>query len=169
MLSIEEMLIRVVVAILLGAVVGFERELVGKEAGIRTDILVSAGAALFTIAGIMVHYVIGLPADGSNFLNEVMGSARGIAIIAGIVTGIGFLGAGLIIKNDDRVMGVTTAASVWFVAAAGMLAGLGLTELAVFSTLGISLLLYLLRKIDLFDIINKEERIEKFNSKDKLD
>lgn len=162
MLGLEEMLLRLLVAIILGAIVGFERELVGKEAGVRTDMLVGAGAALFTMAGIAVHYVIGMPENGANYMDEVMSASRGIAIMAGVVSGIGFLGAGLIIQHGLKVRGLTTAASVWFVAAVGMLAGLGLIQFAAISTVALVGLLYILRKMDLFNLINKEERRKKF-------
>lgn len=162
MLTLEEMLIRLAAALILGAIVGFERELVGKSAGVRTDMLVSAGAAIFAIAGIMIHWILGQPPGGENYMEEVMSSARGISIIAGIVTGIGFLGAGVIIKDKFKVRGVTTAASIWFVAAIGMLTGIGLIKLASISTITIVGILYILRKIDFFHLINKEERRKKF-------
>lgn len=162
MLTLEDMILRLFVAIILGAIVGFERELVGKEAGVRTDILVGAGAALFTMAGLAVHYVVGMPDGGPNYMEEVMSASRGMAIMAGVVTGIGFLGAGLIIQHGLKVRGLTTAASVWFVAAVGMLSGLGLIQIAVTSTVVLVGLLYILRKMDLFNLINKEERREKF-------
>ena len=93
----------------LGAAVGVERELRDREAGIRTHLLVALGAALFTIVG---AYGFG-------------GSADPTRIAAQIVTGIGFLGAGAIIRDGLSVRGLTTAASLWIVAAIGMSAGAG--------------------------------------------
>ena len=94
MLTLGTMLIRLVIAVALGAVIGFERELVGKEAGIRTDILVSAGAAIFTMIGLLLPYIVAYPGAGSEHLLNIIEVSRGFSVIAGIVTGIGFLGAG---------------------------------------------------------------------------
>ncbi len=163
MLSLETILIRLAVAVVLGGIIGLERELVGKEAGIRTDILVSAGAAIFTIVGIILPYIAAHPAGGMEHLFDIVATSRGFSVIAGIVTGIGFLGAGLILKQKDHITGVTTAASIWFIAAIGMLSGLGLIEFAAIAAVSLSLILYALRKIDLFSILNKRERRKKFN------
>ena len=95
-------------AFLLGALVGIQRERIGKAAGIRTYSLVCGGSALFTILA-----TLSFPADSA---------AR---IIAQIVVGIGFLGAGAIIHKDDKVSGLTTAAGIWIIAAVGMAIGLG--------------------------------------------
>lgn len=95
-------------AFLLGALVGIQRERIGKAAGIRTYSLVCGSSALFTILA-----TLSFPADSA---------AR---IIAQIVVGIGFLGAGAIIHKDDKVSGLTTAAGMWIIAAVGMAIGLG--------------------------------------------
>lgn len=161
MLTLEAMIIRLAIAVALGAIVGLERELVGKEAGIRTNIVVVAGAALFTIAGMVMPYLLGLSApDITEMLVRNSGYLR---IIASIVTGIGFLGAGIIIKQRARVTGLTTAASVWFVAAIGVLCGIGLTIFAAIAALGLTSLLFILRKIDLYRLLRKGQRIKKFS------
>ena len=99
------MLSRLCVALILGAFLGVERELVGKEAGVRTEMLVAAGAAIFTMIGMILPSLMTaasptVPIEGSGFFQ----------IIANIVVGIGFLGGGLIIKTNDHAHGVTTAA-----------------------------------------------------------
>jgi len=162
MLTLETMLIRIAAAALLGAVIGLERELVGKEAGIRTDILVSAGAAIFSVVGLILPYLGAYDITNIEHLLKIIETSRGFSVIAGIVTGVGFLGAGLILKHKNHVSGVTTAASVWFVAAVGMLSGLGLLKLAAISAVGVSFILYILRKIDFFDLINKKQRRKQF-------
>src|SRR5438552_9265039 len=98
--------VRLVVACLLGGVLGFERQRTGKAAGLRTHMLVALGAALLVVA----------PQQGG------FASAAMSRVIQGLVAGIGFLGAGTILKLNDkqRVMGLTTAASVWMAAAAGV-------------------------------------------------
>lgn len=154
MLTLEEMLLRLGVAIVLGAIIGLEREIAGKEAGLRTNILVAAGAAIFTIIGITLPYLVSLSAE---HLEEVIARNSGfLVLIANIVIGIGFLGAGIIIKHGAHVRGLTTAAVVWFVAAIGILSGLGLFPFAVISSLGLTFILFLLRKIDFFRMVGHE-------------
>lgn len=107
---------RLILAAVLGAIIGFQREKAGKPAGLRTHILIAMGSALFTVVSI---YGFGSAADPSR-------------IAAGIVTGIGFIGAGVIFRgmSGDRVMGITTAASIWITAAIGIAAGAGLYIIA---------------------------------------
>ena len=117
-LSAAELALRVVVAAVLGGAVGFERELRDREAGVRTHLLVSVGAALFTLVSAYA------------FTDFRYGLESGITldptrIAAQIVTGIGFLGAGAIIRQGLSIRGLTTAAGVWVVAAIGMAAGAG--------------------------------------------
>lgn len=112
--------LRVLVAAVLGGIIGWEREHKGRAAGLKTHILVAVGAALFVLAPLMA----GLDPD---HVTRVM---------QGIVQGVGFLGAGAILKhNDARVEGLTTAAGVWMTAAIGMAAGMGQEILAVITTL----------------------------------
>lgn len=110
-------LIRVIAAVVLGGVVGIERERAGKPAGLRTHILVSLGTALVVLA-----------CAGSGMSME--GLSR---VIQGIVTGIGFVGAGSILKLDEQrdIRGLTTAAGLWLTAAVGVSCGLGALGVAV--------------------------------------
>lgn len=126
-----EMVLRLLLAMTLGALVGFERWHAGKPAGLRTNILISGGSALFTIIS-----VFGFGGDPAR-------------IAAGVVTGIGFLGAGAIIRRDEgSIGGLTTAASIWAVAAMGMAVGAGLYLIAVVATIGIVFTLFFLRIIE---------------------
>jgi len=111
---------RLLVAMLCGAIVGLQREQVGKPAGLRTHMLVATATALFIIAG----------ADSG------MGDEALSRVIQGIVTGIGFLGAGAILKLDREreITGLTTAAGIWMTAAVGVAAGLGRLGTALLST-----------------------------------
>ena len=125
----SEFLIRMLLASLLGGVVGLERDIHGRAAGLRTHLLVSLGAAVFTILSEFISKnagTSGFPSDPGR-------------IAAQIVTGIGFLGAGVIIKEGVNVRGLTTAACLWTVAAIGMAAGSGYYEIAIFTT-GIALI-----------------------------
>ena len=120
-------LLRLAVACALGTAVGFERELRDREAGVRTHLLVSLGAALFMILSAYgFHDVLG--GSGSRI---VLDPSR---IAAQIVTGIGFLGAGAIIREGLSVRGLTTAATLWVVAAIGMACGAGYYWPAVAAT-----------------------------------
>jgi putative Mg2+ transporter-C (MgtC) family protein len=104
-----EMGLRLLLAVALGGIIGYQRERSGKEAGLRTHILISTGAALFTIVSIY-----GFPGSDPS------------RIAAGIVTGIGFIGAGVILhRTGGEVIGLTTAATIWSVAAIGLAAGAG--------------------------------------------
>ena len=105
-----DMVIRLVIAAFLGGVIGYERAHALKPAGIRTHLLVCVGAALFTIVSI---YGFGENSDPSR-------------VAAGVVVGIGFLGAGTILRQEKAVVGLTTAATVWAVAGIGLAIGTGL-------------------------------------------
>lgn len=120
-----DQIIKLIVAVILGGLIGTEREFFHKPAGIRTHILVCIGAALLTMLSIEM------------FPND---SAR---IIASIVTGIGFLGAGTIFKEKHTVQGLTTGASVWLVAAIGIAVGLGSFFISFVTALLIILVLLL--------------------------
>ena len=124
-----EMILRFLLAAALGAVIGFQRERAHKAAGLRTHILISSGAALFTIASIY------------GFDGDVVDTSR---VAAGVVAGIGFIGAGVIFRGprSDMVSGLTTAATIWMAAAVGLAAGAGLyiiSALATVITLGVLL------------------------------
>jgi len=130
-ISLLEAIVRILVAVLVGAVIGAEREHREKGAGLRTMILVSLGAALFTLYAASADH-----------------SWQNPQLAAGIVTGIGFLGAGVILHERGHVTGLTTAASVWLVAALGMGAGLGLYALCALSTALALVVLWLLPRLD---------------------
>ncbi|GAB3037223.1 MgtC/SapB family protein [Spirosoma pulveris] len=108
----QEDIIRLVVALVIGGTIGAEREYNGKSAGLRTMIMICVGSALFT----MISGRIG---------------GTGDRIAANIVNGIGFLGAGIIFREDNRIKGLTTAATVWAVSALGMCVGAGHYDIAV--------------------------------------
>lgn len=119
--QLARVLIRLLAATLLGAIVGFERERAGKPAGLRTHTLVCVGTAVF----VLVCTSAGMSSDGLS------------RVIQGIVTGIGFIGAGTILKvnEEHQIKGLTTAAGVWMTAAIGVGVGLGSVGVAALSTL----------------------------------
>jgi putative Mg2+ transporter-C (MgtC) family protein len=124
------LLIRVLVAAVLAGVIGVERELHGRPAGLRTHLLVGTGAALVMVTFALTARI--LPSDGAWGQLVRIDPGR---LAAGIITGIGFLGAGTILRTGDWVFGLTTAASIWFVGALGIAAGEGLYVLAAGGTL----------------------------------
>jgi putative Mg2+ transporter-C (MgtC) family protein len=126
-LSWEEALLRLVLAGVFGAAVGFERELREREAGLRTHLLVSLGSCLFTLASAYGFH--DFLVNGGNVVR-----ADPTRIAAQIVSGIGFLGAGAIIRQGLSVRGLTTAATLWVVAAIGLSAGAGYYDAAAITT-----------------------------------
>jgi putative Mg2+ transporter-C (MgtC) family protein len=126
-LSWEEVLLRIVIAAALGGAVGLERELREREAGFRTHMLVSVGSALFTLAS--AYGFRDFLVNGGNVVR-----ADPTRIAAQVVTGIGFLGAGAIIRQGLAVRGLTTAATLWVVAAVGLTAGAGYYSAAIITT-----------------------------------
>ncbi len=153
------MLTRLVIAMILGFIIGLERERVGKEVGVRTAMTVSAGASIFSIIGLMLPYVM-TGNQESGFSSEVIINNAGfLNVIANIVVGIGFLGAGIIIKHEDHVRGLTSAAIVWLTAAIGVLAGIGMFEFAIATTLIMVVSLYILRKLNVAEKVRGDENI----------
>ena len=133
-LTDTELIRRLLTAALLGAVLGFEREMRQKSAGLRTNILIAVGSALFTL----MSY-------------ELAGDAPGAdpgRLAAQIVTGIGFLGAGAIMRTDSGIYGLTTAATVWVNAAVGVAAGGGEYHLAFIATAVTVVVLLLLHPLE---------------------
>ncbi len=130
------MLFRFCLAAILGALIGMERDIRGRNAGIRTHLLVSAGAALFTLISMRVNLLI----DGQH------GDIGRIA--AQVVSGIGFLGAGTIIHEGLSIRGLTSAACLWLAAAIGMTAAVGFHVIAIVATALIVLILIALKSVE---------------------
>ena len=126
----DYLIIRLLFASVLGALIGIERDFHGRSAGLRTNLLVSLGAAVFMVVSEMIptSYLSGYN-SGSILRSDPS------RIAANIITGIGFLGAGAIIKSGFSVKGLTTAACLWLSAGIGMSAGAGLYELALVTTI----------------------------------
>jgi len=133
----------VVLAVVLGAAIGLEREIGGKAAGLRTNVLICLGAAVFTIMSKKMG------------LGETDSSTR---IAAQIVTGVGFLGAGAIIQDRGGVYGLTTAATIWLMASIGMTCGARMYTLAFVTTIVAILVLVGLSRVE--DIMNARKRKE---------
>jgi putative Mg2+ transporter-C (MgtC) family protein len=133
-LSDAELIRRLLTAALLGGALGFEREFRHKEAGLRTNILIALGSALFTL---MSYELAG----------DAVGADPG-RVAAQIVTGIGFLGAGAIMRTNGGIQGLTTAATIWVNAAVGVAAGGGEYHLAFIATAVTLVVLALLHPLE---------------------
>ena len=132
--SFAELLGRLLLATLLGGLIGLNRESQGKPAGLRTHALVALGAATLTIVGLLLQ------------ASDTGATSR---VIQGMVAGIGFIGAGVILHRDDGgVEGLTTAAAIWLVAALGVAAGAGLWRTAASVVIVALLLLVLGERVD---------------------
>ena len=125
----DNYIIRLLIASILGAIIGIERDIHGRAAGLRTNLLVSLGSAVFML--VSEHIALSFE---TNISDSLIRTDPG-RIAAQIITGIGFLGAGTIIKYGFTVKGLTTAACLWLSASIGMSAGAGLIELALIVTI----------------------------------
>lgn len=119
--AVTQLILRMLLAILLGGILGYQRERQGKDAGLRTYMLVALGSAFFVL----------IPLQAGMSLADLS------RVLQGLIAGIGFLGAGAILKQQDaqRIHGLTTAAGLWLTASVGMAAGLGRETSAVLTTL----------------------------------
>ena len=126
MLPEIDLVIRLGLALGIGALIGYQREMDDEPAGFRTHILICVGSALFTILSF-----------------EFVGNVDPSRVAAGLVTGIGFLGAGAIFKAENRIKGLTTAADLWVLAAIGMAVGIGYYLAVILTGVIVFIILYL--------------------------
>ncbi|MDF3012078.1 MAG: MgtC/SapB family protein [Cellvibrio sp.] len=141
--EITTLIIRLLMAALLGGILGFEREHRGKAAGIKTHMLVAVGSALFVL----------IPQQAG------LSEAELSRVVQGVIAGIGFLGAGSILKGPDEkdLKGLTTAAGIWLTAAIGVAAGLGRESSAILCTvLALAILVVMPKVIDLLEAKQKQ-------------
>ena len=141
---IAETSLRLLISAVLGGIVGAEREAVGKAAGLRTHMMVSLGATLFVLGAVEV----GVPA------------ADMTRVIQGIATGIGFVGAGTILKrkDQDQIEGLTTAATIWFTGAIGIAVGLGRAWLAIVCAVTAWVVLAVLPRVEAWSLSDSNKR-----------
>lgn len=136
-----EITLRFLLAVILGALIGAEREYRGKSAGFRTMMMISLGSCLFTIISILIG-----------------GTSTPDRIASNIVTGIGFLGAGVIFKNENIINGITTSATIWTVAAVGMAVGGGYYFVSIGASIIILIILAVLPYLErLIDKLNQSK------------
>ena len=141
-----EIFIRLLLAVILSGLIGLERQIHRRTAGLRTHILVGLGSCLIMLTSLYIFAI---------YKNEVaLDPAR---IAAGVITGIGFLGAGAIIRDREGIKGLTTAASLWVVAGIGLATGCGFYKAALFTTILALITLFFLRYVERI-IFGKEEQ-----------
>lgn len=131
---------KIIIATICGAIIGYDREKKNKGAGLRTNILICVGSAFFTIISIIL-------ADQTHTDPSRM--------LSTIVTGIGFLGGGVIMKNDDKITGMTTASFIWVISSIGIFCGLGLIGVPMILTIGLLIISKIFEKVE--RIIHKEK------------
>lgn len=144
--------LKLILAIIFGWLIGFERELSGKAAGTRTYAFVALGSTLFTVIGMHIF---------TEYQN-----VDPTRIISQIIVGIGFIGAGLIIFEKHQIEGLTTAAALWTTSAVGVTIGLGWYEVSLISALLVFILLYVVGRIEyrylkektLWDYLHKKQK-----------
>lgn len=128
-MPIQTLVLRLMMAVVLGGIIGWEREAVDKPAGLRTQTLVCVGSTLFVLISLdLIHASTGIGWDP-------------LRIVAAIIQGIGFLGAGTVLQRGETIKGLTTAAALWAVTAVGVAIGFGMYTTAVLGTLSILLVL----------------------------
>lgn len=133
-IPLTDAILRIFLAFILGSVIGVEREMSNQSAGLRTHILVCLGSAVFSIISISTMLPM-LPHETGD-VTEVIRIVRDPARIAAqVVTGIGFIGGGAVLRHGATVKGLTTAASLWMMASIGMLCGMGFYYLSIIATL----------------------------------
>ncbi|PRY83518.1 MgtC/SapB family protein [Alkalibacterium olivapovliticus] len=151
-----EIFLRLILAAVVGGIIGYERELKGRDAGIRTHTLVSLGAAIITITQLeaskwVLEFAMANPEFSTILSSDIT------RLTAQIVNGIGFLGAGTIIVSRRTVTGLTTAASIWAVASLGIAVGMGYYYMAIASTL---IMLIVLRLVKSLFKIERSKQLE---------
>jgi len=124
---------KLLVATICGLIIGYDREVKGKVAGIRTNILICAGSTIFTLTSVILGQLS--TSDPSRILST-------------IVTGTGFLGAGLIMKNENTITGITTSAFIWVISAIGILCGLGSIITPIALSIGLVITTKLFEKVE---------------------
>lgn len=135
---------KILTATMCGFIIGWDRERKNKAAGIRTNILICVGCAVLTAVGFMIA--------------SIYPNSDPSRIIGQIVTGIGFLGAGVIVKHDDKITGVTTASFIWAVSAVGILAGCGTIITPIILSLGLVLISRIFESLSVY---LKKEKTDK--------
>lgn len=133
---------RLLVATICGLIIGVEREVKGKVAGLRSNLLICVGVTLFTSA--------------SFYYSQLDKNVDPTRMIGQIITGIGFLGGGAIYKSEDKIIGFTTAAFIWCMASIGILIGTGLYTISIITTIGLVVVSLILERVERYMKLKKD-------------
>lgn len=169
-LTIKDIIIRILMALIIGGLIGYERELKNRAAGFKTHILVCLGATIVSLLQIEIgNQAIAMLKSNEN-LYQVINIDYG-RLGAQVITGVGFIGAGAIIHNRGNIKGLTTAATLWIVACLGLAIGMGGYYISIFSTIIIFITLVFLKRIEnKFIFKNKFEKFEvEYFKEDKIE
>ena len=142
-----QIMLRLMLSVILSGLIGLERQIHRRTAGLRTHILVSLGSCLIMLTSLYIFDI---------YKNQV--SLDPARIAAGVITGIGFLGAGAILREREQIKGLTTAASLWIVAGIGLAVGCGFYNAAIFTTLLALVVLFFLRYAEGLMFGNEKEK-----------
>jgi putative Mg2+ transporter-C (MgtC) family protein len=145
-----QIIMRLVLTVVLSGLVGLERQLHRRTAGLRTHILVSLGSCLIMLTSLYVFDIY-----------KGVANPDPARIAAGVITGIGFLGAGTIIRDNEGIRGLTTAASLWVVAGIGLAVGCGFKRAAIYAAVITLIVLFFLRFVERFILIKNKGSIHK--------
>lgn len=154
-MSVLEIVIRLALSILIGGVVGYNREYKNRPAGFRTHVLVCLGATVAALIQVQLCHYIGDIVLANDALKGVLKVDSG-RVICQVISGIGFLGAGTIIQTKGAVKGLTTAASIWAVGCVGIAIGMGFYEISILGGISIVIVLVSLKKFESRFIINNK-------------
>jgi len=146
MLSDDKIIFRLFLALFLSGLIGLERQVQKRHAGLRTHILLGLGSCLIMLTSLYVFDIY-----------RNIASIDPARIAAGVITGIGFLGAGTIIRDNEGVRGLTTAASLWVVSGIGLAVGCGFTSAAIYTTVLALIVLFILRLLENAMLHGKEK------------
>jgi len=152
-IDLKEFMIRIFLACIIGALFGFERKKKGKPAGIKTNMIACAGAALVSIIQLMISNKTGMAGIDENL------KADPTRLTAQVISGLGFLGAGVIMRGGDTIKGLTTAATLWLVAVLGIGIGYGFYTFIIVGSIMILIFSYLTKKIE--TIFIEQRKIKK--------
>ncbi len=154
----KEVIIRLLLATLIGGLIGYERTVKNRPAGFRTHILVCVGAALIMIIQEQMLYNM-LDLIDMDIINYQMFKLDQGRMAGQVITGVGFLGAGTIIRDKGQVKGLTTAASIWVVACIGIAVGAGFYFISFTAILIVMFSLFILKKLESHSIRRRKERL----------
>lgn len=152
-MNISQVIIRILLSIIIGGLIGYNREYENRPAGFRTHVLVCLGATIASLIQVQLGYFVLGEIERNQAMSNILSVDVG-RVICQVISGVGFLGAGAIIQTKGAVKGLTTAASMWAVAGVGLAIGMGFYEISILSGISILIVLISLKKFENKFIVN---------------